>query len=163
MTGLRMKTNWRADVPESDAVMVEAGAAASVKVASLAGAPFDGQVARSTWSLQQATRTLRVEIDVPNPKRQLRPGMFAHARIKVAERSEALVLPKTAILSGPGKPACWVIGAGGALTRRELQLGLEAAGEVEVLGGLAAEEDVIGQNVSAFREGQVVDRATPKL
>jgi multidrug efflux pump subunit AcrA (membrane-fusion protein) len=151
------------DVPESDAVMVEAGAAASVRVASLGSVPFDGQVARTTWSLHQATRTMRVEIDVPNPKRQLRPGMFAHAKIKVAERSETLVLPKTAILPGPGKPACWVIGPSGTLARRELQLGLEASGEVEVIGGLNPDEDVIGQNVAAFREGQAVDRATPKL
>lgn len=151
------------DVPESDAVMVEAGAAASVRLAALGADPFEGQVTRTTWSLNQATRTLRVEIDVPNANRRLRPGMFAHAKIKVAERTEALVLPKSAILAGPGKPACWVIGADGVLGRRELQLGLEAAGEVEVAGGLEPDDDVVGQNVTAFREGQVVDRIAAKL
>ena len=151
------------DVPESDAAMVDAGAPASVRIAALGPAPFEGQVARTTWSLNQATRTMRVEIDVPNATRRLRPGMFAHAKIKVAERSEVLALPKSAILAGPAKPACWVIGADGVLVRRDLQLGLEASGEVEVAGGLAPDEDVVGQNVTAFREGQVVDRMAPKL
>jgi hypothetical protein len=56
-----------------------------------------------------------------------------------------------------------VIGADGVLGRRELQLGLEAAGEVEVAGGLEPDDDVVGQNVTAFREGQVVDRIAAKL
>jgi HlyD family secretion protein len=151
------------DVPESDAVMVEKGAAASVRIDALGPTPFAGQVARATWSLSQATRTMRVEIDVPNPQRRLRPGMFAHAKITAAERPDALVLPKSAILGGPGKPACWVIGANSQLVRRELRLGLEAAGEFEVIEGLAPDDDVVGQNVAAFREGQLVDRASPKL
>jgi multidrug efflux pump subunit AcrA (membrane-fusion protein) len=151
------------DVPESDAVLVERGAAASVRVDALGPAPFTGKVARTTWSLQQATRTMRVEIDVPNPQQRLRPGMFAHAKITAAERPDALVLPKSAILALPGKPACWVISADGTLVRRELRLGIEAAGEVEVVEGLGPNDELVGQNVGAFREGQAVDRANAKL
>lgn len=85
------------DVPEADAGLVKRGAKAAVRIPSLPGPDIDGQVARTSEALEPASRTLRVEIDLPNPDRKLVPGMFATARITV-EMPPAWVLPANAVV-----------------------------------------------------------------
>ena len=149
------------DVPEVDAVFIEPGVEAILRMPSLAGGEFKGTVTRSTWVLNQSTRTLRTEIDVPNSDGKLRPGMYAYARIKVAEKPEALVLPKSAILTSAGQSFCWRIESDGSLVRHPIQTGIESGGDVEIVGGLSGSEPVIGLNAGSFREGQRVEVAEP--
>jgi multidrug efflux pump subunit AcrA (membrane-fusion protein) len=149
------------DVPEVDAVFVEPGVEATLRMPSLAGGEFTGTVTRSTWVLNRATRTLRTEIDVPNADGKLRPGMYAYARIKVAEKDNALVLPKTAILTSAGQAYCWRIEPDGTLVKHPLRTGIEAGGQVEIVEGLSGSEPVIGVNAGSFREGQRVEVAEP--
>ena len=144
------------DVPEVDAVLISPRAEATLRVPSLSGEQFNGTVTRSAWVLNEATRTLRTEIDVPNPEGKLRPGMYAYARIKVAQKNDALVLPKTAILTHAGEAYCWRIDADGTLVRHPIQTGILSGGDVEVIGGLTGSERLIGVNAGSFREGQKV-------
>jgi RND family efflux transporter MFP subunit len=149
------------DVPETDAVFVEPGAEATLRIGSPAGQSFAGKVTRTTWVLNQATRTLRTEIDVPNDSGRLRPGMYATARLKVAERPDVLIIPKTAITSAAGQSHVWIVDESGVLKKQAIQTGLEAEGKVEVVSGLSEGESLIGVNPSAFREGQKVEIAPP--
>ncbi len=149
------------DVPEVDAVLLQPGAEAHLRVASLGNVEFQGVVTRTTWVLDQATRTLRTEIDVANPEKRLRPGMYVYARLKVAESKDALVIPKTALMSSAGQSFCWIVQADGALVKQPIQTGIEVAGKVEVLAGLSEQQRIIGVNPAAFREGQRVEIATP--
>jgi RND family efflux transporter MFP subunit len=150
------------DVPEVDAVHIQAGAEANIRLPSIAGEGIQGTVTRTSWVLDQATRTLRTEIDVPNEEGKLRPGMYAHARLKVAERTDVLTLPKSALMFAGGQTSCWRIEADGTLRRTVLQTGLESGGEYEILSGLEGSEDIIGVNAGAFREGQQVEIVAPK-
>ena len=149
------------DVPEIDAVFIEPGVEATLRVPSIAGGEFTGTVTRSTWVLNRATRTLRTEIDVANSDRKLRPGMYAYARIKVAEKPDALALPKTAILTSAGQAFCWRIEADGTLVRHSLVTGIETGGDVEILSGLTGQEPIVGVNAGSFREGQRVEVVEP--
>jgi HlyD family secretion protein len=149
------------DVPEIDAVFVEPGREATLRIPSLASGEITGTVTRSTWVLNRATRTLRTEIDVPNRDRKLRPGMYAYARIKVAEKADALALPKTAILISAGQAFVWRIEEDGTLVRHPIQTGIESGGDVEILSGLKGKEPVVGVNAGSFREGQRVEIAEP--
>ena len=151
------------DVPEIDAIHIEPRAEAKIRMPSLAGDGIAGTVTRTSWVLNQATRTLRIEIDVPNETGRLRPGMYAHARIKVAERKEALTLPKSALLVSGGQTSCWRIESDGTLRRTNLQIGIESGGEFEIVSGLSGDEDLIGVNAAAFREGQQVEVVAPKV
>jgi RND family efflux transporter MFP subunit len=144
------------DVPEIDAVHIQPKAEAVIQMPSLAGG-IEGQVTRTTWVLNESTRTLRTEIDVLNEDGRLRPGMYAHARLKVAERPDALVLPKSALMTAGGQTAVWRIETDGTLRRHAVKTGIEAGGEVEIASGLTGDEDLIGVNVNAFREGQQVE------
>jgi HlyD family secretion protein len=69
------------DVPEKDALRVENGTEATVLINAIQGQVFKGTVARTGWRLDPETRTLRVEIDLPNPDGNLRPGMYAHVSL----------------------------------------------------------------------------------
>lgn len=144
------------DVPEIDAVHIQPKAEAVIQMPSLAGG-IEGQVTRTTWVLNESTRTLRTEIDVSNDDGRLRPGMYAHARLKVAERADALVLPKSALMTAGGETSVWRIETDGTLRRQGVKTGIEAGGEFEIASGLTGDEDLIGVNVAAFREGQQVE------
>ena len=86
------------DVPELQAPLVEIGDPAQVMIQSLQSPEIVGEVIRTSWSLQDANRSLRAEINLPNPDGQMRPGMYATVTIRLAKRENALVLPMAAIV-----------------------------------------------------------------
>jgi HlyD family secretion protein len=83
-------------VPEADAGLVAEGLAARMTVQALPGRVLEGKVARTSWSLDPGARTLRTEIDLPNEKGVVRPGMYVYARI-TAPLPEAWAVPAAAV------------------------------------------------------------------
>jgi RND family efflux transporter MFP subunit len=83
-------------VPESDVPWVKKGVEARVRVQVLPGRIFAGHVARTSWSVDPATRTLRAEIDLPNADGLLRPGLYAYATVS-ADVPDLLTLPRSAV------------------------------------------------------------------
>jgi len=144
------------EVPESDAVLVETGGRATIKVPAIPGETFEGTVTRTAWSLESTNRTLKTEFDLPNDHQKFRPGMFASVELTVAERRDATVIPRAAVLTVAGRPSCLIVGTDGVIARREVQIGLRTPTEVQVLSGLTLDDQVIASNASAFREGQRV-------
>lgn len=150
------------DVPETDAVLVEQTREARIRVPALGSEVFKGEVSRTAWSLNAETRTLKVEIDIPNTHGKLRPGMYVYVDLLVAEKADALVLPKGAILSSESGTFCLLVDAQSKVVRRPIKTGLKAGQEVEVTDGLTGDEDVISANASAFQDGQSVERVLTK-
>lgn len=149
------------DVPESEAVLVEPGRPVTVKVPALVGRSFTGTVARTGWALQQGTRTLNCEVDIPNSDGILRPGMYAHVELVVAQQAEALVLPKSAIQQADGQSICLSVTNEGLIERKVVEVGIRTPTEVEIRSGLTGEELIISANVAAFQAGQKVARQNP--
>jgi RND family efflux transporter MFP subunit len=84
------------EVPEADAASISKGAAARVRVQALRGREFDGRVARTSYALDRTSRTLVAEVDLANPKDELRPGMYAFATI-TADLPGVLAVPASAV------------------------------------------------------------------
>ena len=83
-----------ANVPQDDSPWIVPGKTqATVKVTELPSRSFSGFVTRSTMALDPATRSLLVEIDLPNQDHALRPGTFAEVTIGLREIPQALVVP----------------------------------------------------------------------
>ncbi len=143
-------------VPESDAVLVEIGRPVIVRVPALESKTFTGTVTRTGWALQTGTRTLNCEIDIRNPDGILRPGMYAHVDLVVAQRENALSLPKTAVTIVDGQTACLIVDANDLVEQKIVQVGIRTDTNVEIVSGLDGTESVISANVSAFRGGQKV-------
>jgi HlyD family secretion protein len=156
------------DVPEADAALVTKGAKASVRIPAMAGAEFTGQVNRTAEALDPGSRTLRVEIDLPNPDRKLRPGQYAYVRI-TAEMPPAWVLPANAVVKQADQTVCFLFRDGKA-TRLSIQPGRTDGTWTEVMrkqkaGAPGAWEDWTGQEgvlsgpTGTLTDGQAVEIA----
>ena len=93
----------RVNVPEGFASQVHPGDRALVKLQEMNGKTVEGKVSRISWALDPKTRTIRVEIDIPNPGAKLLPGLYAYATIIVAEHADVLTVPTTADHHREGK------------------------------------------------------------
>jgi len=83
-------------VPEADAGLIRDGLPVRIIVQALDGPELTGTVARTSWSLEPGSRTLRAEIDLPNKDGRVRPGMYVYARV-TAELPEAWAVPAAAV------------------------------------------------------------------
>jgi len=136
------------DVPEADAALIKKAAKAVIRVPALLGAEFAGEVARTSEALEPASRTLRVEIDLPNTEKKLRAGMYAYVRI-TAEMPEGWTLPANAVVKQADQTVCFLYRDGKAV-RLPIQPGRTDGAITEVFkkqkaGVLGASEDWTGQ------------------
>ncbi|MGV2335914.1 MAG UNVERIFIED_CONTAM: efflux RND transporter periplasmic adaptor subunit [Planctomycetaceae bacterium] len=77
---------------------MDRGSPAVVKIPAMQQRQFSGEVARTSWTLDEQTRTLQVEIDLENADGALRPGMYANVELIVGQNDHALAVPKVAVL-----------------------------------------------------------------
>jgi RND family efflux transporter MFP subunit len=152
----------RIPVPESLAAAVRTGQPADVAVQAT-GEHFTGKVARFTDALDRTTRTMQVEIDVPNDTYKLQPGMYANVSLQTQNRPDALTIPVQAVQHKDGKSMVLVVDQQNRVQSREIQTGLEDPARVEVVSGLSEGERVIVGNFGAFQNGQVVDPKVTKF
>ncbi len=151
------------DVPEAFAAEVNPGDRASVTLQAMKGRVVEGKVSRISWALDPKTRTIRVEIDIPNPGGRLRPGLYAYATIVAEEHPDVLTVPTAAIVEENGKARCVVV-VDGKAARRSIVLGLNDGTRAEVVSGLAGDEAVVKANAASLADGQpvqVTETATP--
>src|SRR5271165_5921610 len=149
----------RIPVPESLAGAVRVGEPADVTVTS-SGEHFTGHVTRFTDALDRTTRTMQVEIDVPNETYKLQPGTYANVALEVQNHSNALTIPIQAVQHHEGKTSVLVVDQQNRVQQREIQTGLEDPNQVEIVSGLNEGERVSVGNFGSFQPGQVVE---PKL
>jgi RND family efflux transporter MFP subunit len=146
----------RIPVPESIAAKVEIGDSADVHVQATSE-HFTGKVARFTDSLDTSTRTMQVEIDVPNANYHLQPGMYAEVTLSANSRPNALTIPIEAIQRGDNnKTTVLVLDVQNRVQSREVQVGVESSNNVEILAGLAEGERVIVGNLGSYQPGELV-------
>jgi RND family efflux transporter MFP subunit len=145
----------RIPVPESLASKVRIGDSADVHVQAT-GEHFTGKVERFTDSLDTSTRTMQVEIDVPNSNYHLQPGMYADVRLSANSRPNALTVPIQAIQRGENKTTVLVLDSQNRVQTRDVQVGVESSNNVEILGGLNEGERVIVGNLGSYQPGELV-------
>ena len=118
------------DIPEQDANYVHIGTKATVLAKGYRDQPIPGSVTRTSWALNVKSRTLRAEIDLPNPNSQLLPGMYAYAKV-IIERPGVRALPLAALTHSGEKTYCWKHENGKAV-RAEIQTGVSDGEWIEV-------------------------------
>jgi HlyD family secretion protein len=146
------------DLPEMDASLADDGDRATVRVQSLSDEAFAGTVTRTSWALDPATRTLRTEVDVPNPDGRLRPGMYARVTIDLAEHADAIVVPASAVIEQDHRMWCVVV-VDGRTRRQDVTTGIRAGNEVEIRSGLTGSEQVVQAGAASLTDGQTVEIA----
>ncbi len=118
------------DIPESDANYVQVGAKATVLAKAYRDEPISGSVTRTSWALNIKSRTLRAEIDLPNPGSQLLPGMYSYAKV-IIERPNVRALPVKALAHSGDETYCWMLKDGHA-KRAEVRTGVSDGDWIEV-------------------------------
>jgi len=146
-------------VPESVVPLIHAGAAVDVKVDSLHRS-FRGTVWRFTGKVDTATRTMDTEIEVKNPQRMLKPGMYATANLTLDTIPSALSVPIQAISMAENKATVMVVTRDETIEERQVITGMETASFVEVQSGLDQNDLVVVGNRGQLKSGQKV---VPKL
>jgi RND family efflux transporter MFP subunit len=147
-------------VPERAVPNLRLGASVAVNVSGL-NRKFDGKIVRFSDQIDPATRTMHTEVDVPNSKYELIPGMYATVKLPLETAQNTLTVPLQAVqASGEGRGAVLVVGSDNRIERRDLTLGLESATEAQVLSGLRENERVIFGEQAQFKPG---DRVTPTV
>jgi len=129
------------EVGERDGADVRVGQAVHARVEGFSS-ELAGTVARLAPALAPGSRSLVVEVDLPDPEGRLRPGTFVEARITVAPDESVLTLPAEAVVSFAGLDKAFVVRAGKSEERR-LALGRREPARVEVLSGLTVDEEVV--------------------
>ena len=148
-------------VPEMYATEVEAGDRVLVRLQALSGRDFEGKVTRTSWTLDVKNRTLRTEIDVPNPKGTLRPGLYAYATVVVEEHADALSVPTSALVRQDSKTFCVAVIDGRAV-RKPVVVGLDDGTRAEILSGLQGTEAIVKAYGSSLADGQSVAVIEPE-
>lgn len=128
-------------VPESAVPLVHLGEPVDVKVSAL-NRTFPGRVARFADQLDPATRTMKTEVDVPNPSFTLIPGMYAEVDLITEQHRQALSVPVEAV-DGSGDAAQVFAVRSGAIEIIPIHAGIETARLVEVRAGDLQEGDEV--------------------
>jgi RND family efflux transporter MFP subunit len=142
-------------VPESYVRYIRIGDPVDVRVPSL-NRTFPGKVARFSVDVRADTRTMHTEVDIPNPRRILLPGLYAEAELHFDQKNNALVLPVQALSHEGDQSSVLVVDRDGAVERRVVQLGVQTAGEVEIASGLNEGDQVVVSDRSGLHPGQKV-------
>jgi RND family efflux transporter MFP subunit len=146
----------RIPVPESLAASVHDGESADIRVKAT-DEHFSGKIIRSTDSLDRSTRTMQVEVDVPNQDYKLTPGMYADVSLRIQNDPNALTLPLQAINRGEDKTLVLAVNSQNVVEEREIHTGIEGSDRIQILSGLNEGDRVIVGNLSKYRPGQHVD------
>jgi RND family efflux transporter MFP subunit len=146
----------RLPVPEALAQYVRIGDATRIHVQAN-GLELTGRVARTTGELDLATRSLQVEIDLPNGDGKLTPGMYAEVTLDLQRNGNGLTVPVQAVDRSESNPFALVVNAQGRIEKRTLKLGMETPNLIEVTDGLTEDERVVVSNLSSFNPGEAVE------
>src|SRR5579872_5809180 len=128
-------------VPESYVRYIRVGDPVTVNVPSL-NRTFPGKVARFSVDVRADTRTMHTEVDVPNPKRLLLPGLYAAANVDLDQKENVPTVPLQALNHQANKTTVFVVNRDGTVEDRAVQVGLETTTDAEITSGLNDGEQV---------------------
>jgi RND family efflux transporter MFP subunit len=150
-------------VPESAVPVIHLGEPVDVRVSALHRS-FPGRVARFADKVDQSTRTMKTEVDVPNSSLILVPGMYAEVDLITEQRKNVLAVPVEAIDGSGTSARVYIVQPSGTIRIAPIRLGVENAQEVEVRSGDLREGDsvVVGSR-SGLKNGDKVQPKTISL
>ena len=147
---------FRGMVPERHALLVQTGQQVFIHLEG-EPQPLTARISRISPALDEASRALTFEADLPNPQGRLRTGLFAEADIVVDAQARTLAVPDSAVNEFAGVEKVWIVKDGKA-SERSVHTGRRRDGWVEILQGLSAGDAIVKQ-ADDGRTGPVVSAA----
>ena len=143
-------------VPQTYAQQVKVGDVVTVSLAEQRGEEYQGTIARTARAIDPATRTMQVEIRVPNPQDALIAGAYVQATLPIKQDGTALLVPINVLLFRPDGPRVASIDAAGRVRLIAVKLGTDFGSLVAVFSGLHAQDRIIVNPADSLVDGDVV-------
>jgi RND family efflux transporter MFP subunit len=119
---------------------------------------FEGRIVAVAPAVDPATNTTLVRMRVENPEHLLKVGMFAEARVRLAEHTDALLVPAAALSRDEESGAAVYVVDGDTATRTPIKTGLEEDGNVEVLSGVEESQSILTTGVHGLGDSVKIAR-----
>ena len=148
-------------VPQVYARQIKVGDAVTVTLAERVGEQYRGSVARTARAIDTATRTMQVEIRVPNPTNALITGSYVQVTLPIGVDARALVVPTNVLLFRPEGTRVALVDGGGRVHLTAVKLGTDFGTSVEILSGLNLSDRVILNPADSLADGDVVTLPEP--
>jgi RND family efflux transporter MFP subunit len=147
-------------VPERAVAGIHTGQTVAVDVSGL-NKTFNGKIIRFSDQIDLATRTMHTEVQVPNPKYEIVPGMYASVKIPLTAAVNVMTVPVEAVQrSGANQGTVLVVNGENRIEKRNVVLGVQTANDVEVVSGLSENELVVFGEQNQYTAGELV---SPKI
>ena len=143
--------------PQSAAASMKIGTPAHISVSNVQGRSFDGTITRTANAVDANARTLRVEVDLPNPDGALVPGLFVQAAFSLHTQGVSQV-PAAALVFGVSGPQVAIVGSNGSVEFRNVSIARDNGGVVELASGVRP-----GEKVALNISSQIADGAKVRL
>jgi RND family efflux transporter MFP subunit len=145
------------NVPQTDADSIRPGQQARLSVSNFPGRYFTGTVARTANSLDPSSRTMLVEVQVPNPNGVLLPGMYSQVDLSSARTDPPLLIPGVALIVRATGPEVAVVRRDHTVHFQKIGIGRDYGDRLEVVSGLEVGDTVITNPRDFVREGVKVN------
>ena len=142
-------------IPQAELAKFSAGHSAYLRVDAMPGTDFDATIIRISPTIDIRSGTFRATAFVDNNDGYLVPGMFARFTIEYEKHEDALVIPLDAVVQEDEEMAVYVV-ANGEVARRTVTTGIATNGRVEILDGLAEDEEIVVVGLAGLRDGSKV-------
>ena len=144
----------RAPIPERFVPMARVGLPIDLTIDARPDKTFHGAVTRIAPALDENSRTLLIEAEVPNPDGMLKPGYFAHVTMNLGH-DRALFIPGAAVLRYAGVARVFIF-KDGAVRSREIITGTAEGDQIEIISGLKVGDKVVVSDVDRLADGTPV-------
>ncbi|HMF64002.1 MAG TPA: efflux RND transporter periplasmic adaptor subunit [Edaphobacter sp.] len=130
-------------VPEAYSQQISSGMQVKVQLTELPNQVFDGQVDRNNHAIDLTTRTLLIEVDVPNPGGKLLPGAYGQVHFRLASPTRPLIVPSGSILFQSAGPQVAIVTANKTIELRKVVIGRDFGNTMEITNGITQQDEVI--------------------
>jgi len=145
------------NVPQVNTGSVRAGQPAKLFVSNLPGREFTGTIARTAGALDPTSRTLLVEVHVPNPEGLLLPGMYAQVRLSSARSNPPMLIPNDALLVRADGTTVALLRQDHTVHLQKVDVGRDYGDRIEIIRGLREGDIIIPNPGDIAREGVEVN------
>jgi RND family efflux transporter MFP subunit len=150
-------------VPGEYAVNVQTGQEATLTFSELPGQQFHGKIIRSSDSLNQQTRTLLLELQIQDPKRRLRPGMFASVQLHFDVQNPGILVSGDSVIPRAQGQFVAVVDNNNIAHLQQVHVGRDLGTEVYVTTGLRNGDKIVVNPSDSVQEGvHVQTKPAPK-
>jgi len=139
--------------PQENAPSIHEGLAAKIVLQEFPGQEFDGSVTRTAGALDPQSRTMQVEVQVPNHEGKLYAGMYGQVKFRLADENAPIVVPANAFLFRTDGPQVATVSKDNRIHWQTIRVGRDFGTQLEVLDGLAENTGVVMNPTDDLAEG----------